>query len=183
MYDSLTRSPATDATGYLPGPLGLRLDEEFIALSTVHIPASELDTLVPLGERVNNGESTWLRLWPDVLWVTGTPPQGLQTSVDISNGKVHLRLRGVEALHLLANYSTTDLNAAPIRSARTLRTRIGQYPVVLWWDSTRDVHMVVGRSLAQSFCDHLRALAVRHDPTTQIQNVHSVAPTAPNRRG
>ncbi len=183
MHDVLRRTSATDADGYLPGPLGLRLDEEFIPLSAIHMPSSELDELVPFAQRTSGPLGIWLRLWPNTLWVSGTPPQGQHSCVDISDAQTHIRLRGVEALHFLANYCTTDVHDASVRSARVVRTQIGHYSAVLWWDSTRDIHIVLARSLAQSFCDHMRSLALRHNPANPMQNLRSVPPTAPNRRG
>jgi hypothetical protein len=184
MRDNLSLlAPATNAKGHLPGPLGLRLDEDFMALNALHGSKSKLDKLVPFGRKAVSNQHIWLRLWPDKIWGSGTPPKGQFVSVDIGHGHTHLRLRGVEALHFLAIYSTADLNDATVRNARVLHTRIGHYDVVLWWDSTRDIHLILNRSLAQSFCDHLRALALRHDPPDPTTQPRSVLPTAPDRRG
>ena len=106
-----------------------------------------------------------------------------QRCVDISHGHVHLQLRGVEALHFLDLYTRADLFAAPVRATKTIRTRLNHFDVVLWWTNTRDVHVLVQRSLAQSFCDHLGTLAQRHDPADPSLTPRPVAPDAPDRRG
>lgn len=184
MLDNLALlAAATDAAGHLPGPLGLRLDEEFIPFTALHASKSDLDDLVPFGQKHANDHHIWLRLWPDTMWVSGTPPTGEFAAVDISHAYTHLRLRGVEALHFLADYSSADMNDATVRTTKVLRTRIGHYGVVLWWNSTRDIHVMLDRSLAQSFCDHLRAVSLRHDPSDPTTHPRSVSPTAPERRG
>ena len=49
MDSAVTLSAATSAQGFLPGPLGLRLDETFMPVTVFHAPAEILDGMVPLG--------------------------------------------------------------------------------------------------------------------------------------
>lgn len=183
MAEALTPDHATDAQGFLPGPLGLRLDEEFLPVVALQAPPDMLDGMVPFGQMKSLPDTILLRLWPDRIWACGAPPGGAFRATDISHGYVHLRLRGVEALHFLDLYTRADLFAAPVRAARTLRTRLNHYDLLLWWANTRDVHLLVAQSLAQSFCDHLGALAQRHDPADPSLTPRPVAPDAPERRG
>lgn len=183
MAERLTPDHATDAEGFLPGPLGLRLDEAFLLVFALQAELGFLDDMVTLGHMKPLPDTILLRLWPDRIWACGAPPEGAFRVTDISHGHVHLRLRGVEALHFLDLYTRADLFAAPVRAARTIRTRLSHYDVLLWWTNTRDVHILVARSLAQSFCDHLGALAQRHDPGDPSLTPRPVAPDAPDRRG
>lgn len=183
MADALIAAPASDAAGFLPGPLGVRLDEVVLPVTVLHAQAGILDDLVPLGQMASLPDAVLLRLWPDRIWACGVPPSGAFRTTDISHGQAHLRLRGVEALHFLDLYTRADLFDAPVRAAKTIRTRLNHYDVLLWWTNTRDVHVLVQRSLAQSFCDHLGALALRHDPADPNLTPRPVAPDAPDRRG
>ncbi|MGB3313460.1 MAG: hypothetical protein WBB85_03530 [Albidovulum sp.] len=171
MAEALIPTPATDAAGYLDRRLDLRLDEEFHLLTECAAPLPKAmddalqvaGTPLGLGQTRATGNGRLIRLWPARLWCLGTLPSGLDLrATDISHGHVILRLRGPGALHFLADYASADLRAAPIRSAATLRCAIGAYAALLWWANTRDVHIAIDRSLAQSFTDHLRDLTRRH---------------------
>ena len=174
---------ASDAAGFLPGPLGLRLDEAFLPLAALSGPAQALDALLPIGETRQVAATLYLRFAPSSVMVSGPLPDGPFTAVDVGHGLTRFRLRGVEALHFLGHYNSADLHAAPIRRARAIRTGINHFDTALWWPNTRDVHILVERSLAQSFADHLRALALRHDPADPSLTPRPVAPDAPDRRG
>lgn len=183
MAKPLIPRPASDAAGHLPGPLGLRLDEGYLPLMAVSGSPEALDRLTPLGTARETPEALMLRFAPDTVMVSGALPQGAFIAVEIGHGLSHFRLRGVEALHFLGHYTRADLHAAPIRKARAVRTKFNHYDVALWWPTTRDVNILVDRSTAQSFADHLRALAVRHDPADPSKTPRPVAPDAPDRRG
>lgn len=173
MADVLKYCPATDAVGHLDHPLSLRLDEVACAITELAAPsAAGLDRALdaagidlPLGRGLVRAGGRMIRLWPTRLWYVGpdAPDLGL-ASTSIGHGHCVLRLRGPDALYFLADYASADLRAAPIRRAALLRCRIGHYDATLWWLNTRDLFVVVDRSLAQSFVDHLRALVRRRDP-------------------
>jgi hypothetical protein len=188
MLESIDISRASDAGGLLPGHLGLRLEEEFQPLFVAHGTPDVLDRILPMGQVQKTASSLRLRLWPDKIWLNTEPSDagpsdaGLR-GIDISHGVTHFRLRGVEALHFIADYTTTDLFTAPVREARVARTKLNGYDCVLWWENTRDVHIVTDRSLAQSFADHLRELAIRRDPPDPSTHPRPTHPDAPERRG
>lgn len=183
MFEPPPPLPATDASGFLPGPLGLRLDEEFLSLNAINGSRSALDAIFPVGNARINLDGWSLRVRPSAAWTSGDTPAGEFSSVEIGHGLTHLRLRGVEALHFLGRYTCVDLFAAPLRQVKTARTRLNQYDCTIWWTNTRDVHLLIARSLAQSFCDHLRILAVRNEPGDSFKHPRPTAPEAPNRRG
>lgn len=180
MTDPLIPLHASEADGFLPGPLGLRLDEEHLPFSAVSAAARLLDSILPMG---HVDGTTTLRLWPNTLWTTCDTIKARFTSVDISHGYCRLILRGVEALHFVANYTYADLMSQSVRDARVVRTRMNHFDCILWWHNTRDVNILVERSLAQSFCDHLRTLAQRHDPADPSETPRRADPAAPDRRG
>jgi sarcosine oxidase gamma subunit len=167
MADPMIPRPATDAAGFLPGVLGLRLDEEYLPLTALAGRADVLDRLVPIGTVRQRDGTLLLRFSPDRVLASGPAPDGPFTAVEIGHGLTRFRLRGVEALHFLGYYTSADLHAAAIRRAGAIRTRLNHHDVALWWPTTRDVNILADRSRAQSFADHLRA----------------VAPDAPDRRG
>lgn len=183
MAEPLIPQPATDAAGFLPGPLGLRLDEAFMPLTALRAAPQVLDKLVPLGQ-IRHGESgITMRFSPGVAWHSGALPTGRWRPLDISHGLTHLRLRGVEALHFVALYTTADLHGPALRQVRVVRTKLNQYTCAIWWENTRDIHILTDRSMAQSLCDHLRVLSLRHAPADPTLTPHPVAPGAPDRRG
>jgi hypothetical protein len=181
--DDLDISTASDASGLLPGHLGLRLDEIFLPLMAVHDTAERLDKIIPFGHVKSYDGMLHLRFWPDMIWLNGLPSNVSNHAVDISHGMAHFSLRGVEALHFIAHYTTANVFDAPISKAQAIRTMINHYPCVIWWENTRHVHLVTDRSLAQSFADHLRTLAVRHDPLDPSTLPRPIHPDAPDRRG
>ncbi|KIC08033.1 hypothetical protein RA19_21610 [Leisingera sp. ANG-M1] len=183
MADAPEITRASDAEGFLPGPLGLRLDEEFLPLTALNAKPEVLDSLLPFGRMHQDGATFLLRLWPGTIWSSGPLSAGSYRAADIGHGLTRFRLRGVEALHFLDHYTCATLFAPHIRQARCIRTRLGGHDATLWWHNTRDVHAVVYRSAAQSFADHLRALALRHDPADPSTYPRPVNPGAPDRRG
>lgn len=183
MTDLPPPCPASDASGFLPGPLGLRLDEAFLPLTSLSAAPDQLDQLLPMGAHHHDGDTMRLRLWPDTILASGPLPDGAFRATDVSHAFTRFRLRGVEALHFLDLYTRADLFAAPIRAARAIRTRLNHYDCTIWWANTRDIHLLVDRSLAQSFTDELRALATRHDPADPSTFPRPVTPGAPDRRG
>lgn len=183
MTDLLVSKPASDAAGFLPGPLGLRLDEEFLPLTSLSAPQKVLDEILPFGQALQSDVSLQLRLWPDTIWASGAQPGAPVRATDISHSMTHFRLRGVEALHFLANYTRADLFEAKVRQSRAIRTGLNHYDCVIWWANTRDIHLLIDRSVAQSFVEHLQFLTQRHDPADPSTLPCPVAPDAPDRRG
>jgi|GEM_PF-6643385 len=183
MTDILVPTPATDAAGFLPGPLGLRLDEEFMPLTALNAAPGVLDKIMPFGRFQQDGTSLLLRFWPDTIWASGHLPNGGFRSTKIDHGLTHFRLRGVEALHLLDFYTHANLFGLEVRQNKAIRTQLNHYDCVIWWTNTRNVHLLIDRSFAQSFADHLKALVQKHDPADPSTFPCPVAPDAPDRRG
>lgn len=183
MTDLLSPKLASDASGFLPGSLGLRLDEGFLPLVSLSAAPEVLDTILPFGQVQQSDDTVLLRLWPDTIWASGQEPKAALRATEIGHSMAHFRLRGVEALHFLANYTRADLFEARLRQHRAIRTGLNHYDCVIWWANTRDIHLLVDRSVAQSFAEHLQFLAQRHDPTDPTTLPCPVAPDAPDRRG
>ncbi len=76
-------------------------------------------------------------------------------------GFCEFRLGGEQALDFLGSYSSASLTEHGGSAKRSLRCLLGQYPVVLWWDDSANVRLLVERSYAQSFYDYLASLMVR----------------------
>ena len=162
MIETPLSSPATDATG--PFGLGLQLFERQMGICET----ADSGGAPALGQRQTDGAVTRLRHWPDRVWHVVDTQHELPKGVEIGHGVAVLRLRGHGALRFLADYCTADLRSAAIRRAGTARTRLGHYPVLMWWDTPRDIHIAIDRGLAQSLADHLRALAARRTPQEHL---------------
>jgi len=84
---------------------------------------------------------------------------------DISHGYSKFRLGGEQAFDFIASY--VSVNIAALRDAPACRRcRLGQYTVILWWDERQEIHLLLERSYAQSFADHIDALIARWRPGT-----------------
>ena len=81
---------------------------------------------------------------------------------DISHGFCTIKLTGQDALAFLNNYCAADLGQANIKANQCLRTNLGHYQILIWWDASYEVHLLVDRSYAHSFIDYLNALANRN---------------------
>ena len=162
MDRTLIRARATDVTG--PFGVGLQLFERMLDIYEV----SEAKCMPAMGCKGQIGPMLALRHWPTHIWVVGESVVPVEGAIDISHGHAVLRLRGPGALHFLADYTSADLRATKVRNAGTLRCALGHYAVVLWWDITRDVHIAVERSVAQSLVDHLKLLVQRRLPLDHL---------------
>lgn len=109
-----------------------------------------------------------VQLWPHKAYLISAQAS-LPTSLDefssmltdIGHGFCELSLVGEQVIEFLDNYSSTDLKEAGIVATRNLRCRLGQYPIILWWDQPDDIRILIDRSYAQSFCDYLEQLMQR----------------------
>jgi len=82
---------------------------------------------------------------------------------DIAHGYRQFRLGGAQAFDFIASYVT--VNIATLRDAAACRRcRLGHYTVILWWDERQEIHLLLERSYAQSFADHIDALIARWRP-------------------
>ena len=158
-------TPATDAGGPLRPGSDLVLSESTLSLRALRAAPSVLDTVLPFGHMHSTPTGMSLRHWPDMIWTTeADTPEGM-ASVDIGHGWTCLHLRGLNALHFLADYLSADPFSEQAQASGSLRTTLGHYDCVLWWVGDQDVSLVVTRSYAQSLVDFLRTLAVRNAQT------------------
>lgn len=112
-----------------------------------------------------------LKLWPQRAWLLAhrrslpaevAPFEALMT--DITHGVCEFRLAGEHAWAFLGSYTSVDL-AAPVDTG-CRRCLLGQYPLVLWWDDSADIRLLIERSYAQSFFGYLAELMTRWRATT-----------------
>lgn len=109
-----------------------------------------------------------LQLWPHKAWLLASSAQLPHTLddysgiiTDIGHGYCEFRLSGEHALDFLGGY-TSDSPANRCAAAKpSLRCLLGQYPLVLWWENSADIRLLVERSCAQSFYDYIASLMAR----------------------
>ena len=109
-----------------------------------------------------------IHLWPHKAYLLAAQPSlpgALQEFssmlTDISHGFCELSLVDNQALELLDCHTSANLKDTQVAKTRNLRCLIGQYQVILWWDLVSDIHILIDRSYAQSFCDYLEQLRRR----------------------
>ena len=124
------------------------------------------------GEPLQSAGLGLLPLWPHRALLQTTeatmPAQAAKFApllTDISHGYSQFRLGGEQAFDFIANHAS--VNIAALRDAPACRRcRLGQYAVILWWEDQQDIHLLLERSYAQSFADHIDALIARWCPGT-----------------
>ncbi len=120
------------------------------------------------GEVLQADSMRLLQLWPHKAWLLSSNAQ-LPHAVDdfssimtdIGHGFCEFRLRGEHALDFLGSYSSANPTDQSGGTRRSLRCLLGQYPVVLWWEDSADIRLLIERSYAQSFYDYLASLMAR----------------------
>jgi len=120
------------------------------------------------GEMLKTESLRLLQLWPHKAWLLSSSTQ-LPRAVDnfsdimtdIGHGFCEFRLRGEHAPAFLGSYSSANPAAQSGGTKHSLRCLLGQYPVVLWWEDSADIRLLVERSCAQSFYDYLASLMAR----------------------
>lgn len=120
------------------------------------------------GEMITAGSLRLIQLWPQAAYLI-SDEQVLPDSVsafdtmvtDIGHGFCEFSLSGDRAVSFLNDYTSVDLNQNNISSNRTVRTRLGQFQTLLWWDEATDIRILVDRSYAQSLVDYLQNIADR----------------------
>jgi len=120
------------------------------------------------GEVLKMDSLRLLYLWPHKAWLLSSRarlPRAVDDfsaiMTDISHGFCEFRLGGEQALDFLGSYSSASLTEYGGSAKRSLRCLLGQYPVVLWWDDSANVRLLVERSYARSFYDYLASLMAR----------------------
>jgi len=122
------------------------------------------------GEPLHSAGLRLLPLWPhqaylqsEQLTLPAVAGKFEPLMTDISHGYCQFRLSGEHAFDFVADYLSTDI-AALRDAAACRRCRLGQYTVILWWDDHQHINVLLERSYAQSFCDHIDALIARWRP-------------------
>jgi hypothetical protein len=169
---------ATDCNGRLSVQRDLFLSElNGVGLWSLRPNASQdiqafatgvFDQQLRFGEMINAEGMRLIQLWPNAAYFI-TEQISLPESAaafesmltDISHGFCDFNLSGDRAIPFLNDYTTTDLGQMAISDKRVLRTRLGQFQAVLWWDELTDIHMLIDRSYARSFCHYLQSVADR----------------------
>lgn len=120
------------------------------------------------GKMLTNHSFRLIHLWPHKAYLRSTesslpePLDDLNSMVtDISHGFCELSLFGNNPFEFLNSYTSADLTDTSTAASCDLRCLLGQYPIILWWDDTAEVRILVDRSYAQSFCDYLARLYLR----------------------
>ncbi len=172
------KTPATDVTGALDGRPDLLLSEvvDRCLWSIQSSKALTLDTFArtvfnrnsKMGSMQKKGGLRLVQLWPDKAYLLsnqfqlpGEASDFAAIATDISHAYCELSLSGGGSLSYLNAYTTADLEDETIRTARCVRTRLGRYPITLWWDSPSDIRILVDRSYALSISRHFENLAQR----------------------
>ena len=120
------------------------------------------------GEMVTAESLRLIQLWPEAAYLISDKlflpdsVSAFDTMVtDIGHGICEFSLSGVRALRFLNDYTSVDLNHENVSSNRTVRTILGHFSILLWWDEVTDVRILVDRSYAQSLVDYLQNIADR----------------------
>jgi sarcosine oxidase gamma subunit len=120
------------------------------------------------GKMLTNNSFRLIHLWPHKAYLRSTesslpgPLNDFNSMVtDISHGFCELSLLGNNPFEFLNSYTSADLTATSTTASCNLRCLLGQYPIILWWDDTAEIRILVDRSYAQSFCDYLAQLYLR----------------------
>ena len=123
---------------------------------------------IDFGEMITLDNLRLIRLWPvsgyllSEQWRLPDSASGFETMItDISHGFCGISLSGSAALPFLNDYCSADLEQARLNINRCLRTSLGQYSVLIWWDDASEIHLLIERSYAQSFKQFLHAIAIR----------------------
>ena len=120
------------------------------------------------GEMITAGSLRLIQLWPqaaylitDELFLPNSASAFDTMVTDIGHGFCEFSLTGVGAPGFLNDYTSVDLNHENINSNRTVRTILGHFSILLWWDEATDIRILVDRSYALSLLDYLQNIAVR----------------------
>tara|TARA_R110002096_G_scaffold237486_1_gene428293 strand:+ start:54 stop:527 length:474 start_codon:yes stop_codon:yes gene_type:complete len=134
-----------------------------------HFSNSLFGQSIQFGEMIASDGLRLVQLWPGAVYLFSQQTQlPAATSeyenmiTDISHGFSNIQLIGDSVLPFLNNYCSADLEQADITARQCLRTSLGHYPIIIWWNSVSEVQLLVDRSYAQSLSEFLTALALRH---------------------
>jgi sarcosine oxidase gamma subunit len=122
------------------------------------------------GEMLARESTRLIHLWPHKAYLLSdqatlpTPADPFAAILtDISHGYCELSITGELALLFVNSYTTANLTAPDTSNSCNLRCQFGQYSVLLWWDDSTDIRLLLDRSYAQSFRDYVEHLIRRRD--------------------
>ncbi|NKB63653.1 MAG: hypothetical protein GKR95_16570 [Gammaproteobacteria bacterium] len=178
MADTLFRSATTFDSGLIPADSQLTITEvPGIGLWSVqpdHYSGLVMLTQKVFGTDPNPGgllqdeENCLIQLWPNKAFLrreNAALPESTLTLMDlltdISHGFCELKLSDIQAFDFVSVYCSADVTQPTTRTARTIRCLLGHYPIVIWWNNTSDIRILVDRSYAQSLRDYLAHLMSR----------------------
>lgn len=123
---------------------------------------------IQFGEMIKLENMRLIQLWPGSAYLLSTQPSlpelasGFENMItDISHGFKEINLRGASALSFLSDYCSANIQQADILKNQTLRSKFGQFSIIIWWDDCDDIHLLIDRSYAQSFNRFLQSLTDR----------------------
>jgi len=129
---------------------------------------SVFDQDLNFGEMITSDNLRLIQLWPQVAYLISAEDSLPDTAyefesliTDIGHGFCDLNLSGEGALVFLNDYSSADLDQQFVNSNRTVRTSLGHFQILLWWDEASNIHILVDRSYAQSFTDYIGHITSR----------------------
>lgn len=124
---------------------------------------------IDFGEMIAVDNLKLIQLWPGAAYLFSEHPELPAIAsifknmiTDISHGFCTFKLSGESTLTFLNNYCSADLKQPNINGHQCLRTSMGHYLILLWWDDSTEIHLLINRSYAQSFADYLNVLASRN---------------------
>lgn len=119
---------------------------------------------IRFGEMIAADSLRLIQLWPGAAYLFSDHPELPEVAsefesmiTDISHGFCTIKLTGDNALTFLNNYCSAD-----IINSQCLRTSLGQYQILIWWDVPSELQILVDRSYTRSFTDYLNALTIRN---------------------
>jgi heterotetrameric sarcosine oxidase gamma subunit len=178
MINQVAMEPITDADGTLQGYPGISLNEvtntglwsiqSSATLKLESFASIVFDQDTKMGSMLTTDGLRLIQFSPGKAYLFSDqfqfPGKALEfetIATDISHALCHLLLSGDDSLEFLNAYTTVDLEDEIINTTRCVRTRLGQYAITLWWEKLSDIHILVDRSYARSFCTYLQTLSTR----------------------
>jgi len=178
MASQLVKQLATNSSGVVSLHRGLSLCEiSSGGLWSIRSSASHdlnsfaravFDQDSQFGEMITCEDLRLIQLWPQAAYLISAEDSLPDTAyefetliTDIGHGFCDLNLSGDGALVFLNDHSSADLNQKNLNRNRTVRTSLGHFQILLWWDEASNIHILVDRSYAQSFTDYLGHLTSR----------------------
>ncbi len=178
MASQPVKQPATDCNGVFSEPRQLDLKEisqrgVWSIRSNANHDLNSFAGVVfnqqlKFGEMIKTGSLRLIQFWPQAAYLISDElflpdsVSAFDTMVtDIGHGFCEFSLSGDRAVSFINDYTSVDINQNNIGRNRTVRTNLGHFSILLWWDEATDIHILVDRSYAQSLVDYLHKISDR----------------------